>query len=126
MDLRNLNTFIQVAESGSFTRASKKLGYSQPTISVQIKQLESELGIKLFDLTGLTIVKGYGGFVMGPATVNIFDGTNPYTITGHVRIIDGAYTFSPDYYQTGSTYRTFTGITKISIPTVSFTSLMPY
>ena len=55
MDLRSLNTFIQVAESGSFTRAGEKLGYSQPTISVQIKQLESELGIKLFDRIGHTI-----------------------------------------------------------------------
>ena len=40
MDLRNLNTFIQVAELNSFTRAGEKLGYSQPTISLQIKQLE--------------------------------------------------------------------------------------
>lgn len=55
MDLRSLNTFIQVAESGSFTRAGEKLGYSQPTISVQIKQLESELGIRLFDRIGHTI-----------------------------------------------------------------------
>ena len=55
MDLRSLNTFIQVAESGSFTRAGEKLGYSQPTISIQIKQLESELGIKLFDRIGHTI-----------------------------------------------------------------------
>ena len=55
MDLRNLNTFIQVAESGSFTKAGEKLGYSQPTISVQIKQLETELGIKLFDRIGHTI-----------------------------------------------------------------------
>ena len=61
MDLRNLNTFIQVAESGSFTRASKKLGYSQPTISVQIKQLESELGIKLFDRIGRTVQLTYKG-----------------------------------------------------------------
>ena len=55
MDLRCLNTFIQVAESGSFTRAGEKLGYSQPTISVQIKQLETELGVKLFDRIGHTI-----------------------------------------------------------------------
>ena len=55
MDLRSLNTFIQVAESGSFTRAGEKLGYSQPTISVQIKQLESELGVQLFDRIGHTI-----------------------------------------------------------------------
>ena len=55
MDLRSLNTFIQVAESGSFTRAAEKLGYSQPTISVQIKQLEQELGAKLFDRIGHTV-----------------------------------------------------------------------
>lgn len=55
MDLRNLNTFIQVAESGSFTRAAEQLGYSQPTISVQIRQLEQELGAKLFDRIGHTV-----------------------------------------------------------------------
>lgn len=52
MDLKSLNTFIQVAELGSFSRAGEKLGYSQPTISVQIKQLEQDLGIKLFDRIG--------------------------------------------------------------------------
>jgi len=55
MDLKSLNTFIQVAESGSFTRAGEQLGYSQPTISVQIRQLENELGIKLFDRIGHTV-----------------------------------------------------------------------
>ena len=44
MDLQNLNIFIQVAELKSFTKAGQKLGYSQPTISFQIKQLEEELG----------------------------------------------------------------------------------
>lgn len=55
MDLRSLNTFIQVAELSSFTRAAERLGYAQPTISVQIKQLEQELGIKLFERIGHTI-----------------------------------------------------------------------
>lgn len=55
MELRSLNTFIQVAESGSFSRAAEKLGYSQPTVSVQIKQLEEELGIRLFDRIGHTV-----------------------------------------------------------------------
>ena len=55
MDLRSLNTFIQVAELGSFTRAGEKLGYSQPTISFQIKQLENELGNPLFERIGHTI-----------------------------------------------------------------------
>lgn len=55
MDLRSLNTFIQVAEMNSFTRAGESLGYSQPTISFQIKQLEKELGVQLFERVGHTI-----------------------------------------------------------------------
>ena len=55
MDLQSLNIFIQVAELNSFTRAAEKLGYSQPTISFQIKQLEKELGVQLFDRVGHTV-----------------------------------------------------------------------
>ena len=43
MDLQSLRVFIQVAELNSFTRAGEKMGYSQPTVSFQIKQLEQEL-----------------------------------------------------------------------------------
>ena len=49
MEIRNLTTFIQVAELNSFTRAADALGYSQSTVSFQIKQLEDELGCRLFD-----------------------------------------------------------------------------
>ena len=44
-----------VAELGSFTRAAENLGYSQPTISFQIKQLEQELGVQLFERIGHTV-----------------------------------------------------------------------
>lgn len=52
MDIKNLTTFVYVAELGSFSRAGERLGYSQPAISVQIRQLEGELGFKLFDRIG--------------------------------------------------------------------------
>lgn len=55
MEIRNLLTFVQVAELGSFTRAAKALGYSQSTISFQIKQLENELGCLLFERINHTI-----------------------------------------------------------------------
>ena len=55
MDIRSLNIFMEVAELGSFTKAGDKLGYSQPTISFQIKQLEKELGVPLFDRIGHTV-----------------------------------------------------------------------
>ena len=43
MELRNLLTFTHVAEQGSFTKAAELLGYSQSTVSFQIKQLEDEV-----------------------------------------------------------------------------------
>lgn len=55
MELRNLITFIHVAELGSFSRAAKQLDYSQSTISFQIKQLEDELGCFLFERINHTI-----------------------------------------------------------------------
>lgn len=55
MELRNLITFIHVAELGSFTRAGEQLGYSQSTISFQIKQLEDELSCLLFERINHTI-----------------------------------------------------------------------
>ncbi|MBE7054186.1 MAG: LysR family transcriptional regulator [Ruminococcaceae bacterium] len=55
MELRNLITFIHVAELGSFTKAAEQLGYSQSTISFQIKQIEDELGCLLFERINHTI-----------------------------------------------------------------------
>lgn len=55
MELRNLITFIQVAEIGSFTKAAEQLGYSQSTVSFQIKQLEDELNCLLFERINHTI-----------------------------------------------------------------------
>ena len=55
MELKNLITFIHVAELGSFTKAAEQLGYSQSTISFQIKQLEDELDCLLFERINHTI-----------------------------------------------------------------------
>ena len=55
MELRNLITFTNVAELGSFTKAAELLGYSQSTVSFQIKQLEEELGCLLFERINHTI-----------------------------------------------------------------------
>jgi len=55
MELRNLITFIHVAELGSFTRAAEELDYSQSTVSFQIKQLEEELGCLLFERINHTV-----------------------------------------------------------------------
>ncbi|MGN1231459.1 MAG: LysR family transcriptional regulator [Anaerotignum sp.] len=55
MDIKNLVTFIHVAELRSFTKAGDKLGYSQSTVSFQIRQLENELGVPLFERINRTV-----------------------------------------------------------------------
>ena len=52
LDLKKLNTFVKIAESGSFYRASMMLGYSPAAVSIQIQQLEFDLGMRLFDRLG--------------------------------------------------------------------------
>ena len=56
MDIKNLITFIHVAELSSFTKAAEKLGFSQSTVSFQIKQLELELNSQLFERINHTVV----------------------------------------------------------------------
>jgi LysR family nitrogen assimilation transcriptional regulator len=56
MDLRQLETFVRVAELGSFTRASIVLAAAQPALSKQIRRLEVELGQTLFSRHGRGIV----------------------------------------------------------------------
>lgn len=55
MELRQLNYFIKAAEYSSFTEASRKLFISQSALSQQIKQLEQELDILLFNRVGKRI-----------------------------------------------------------------------
>lgn len=55
MDLKNLVTFIHVAELSSFTKAAAVLGFSQSTVSFQIRQLETELDSQLFERVNHTV-----------------------------------------------------------------------
>lgn len=61
MELREIRTFIQVAQRKSFSRAAEALGYSQAAVTIQIKQLENELGIHLFDRIGKQTILTHQG-----------------------------------------------------------------
>lgn len=52
MDFRKLKTFQVVADCLNLTKAADYLGYTQPTITLQLQSLESELGVTLFHRVG--------------------------------------------------------------------------
>ena len=56
MTITQLETFVKISEMGSFSLAANDLGYAQSTVTMQIKQLEEELGCDLFERLGKTIV----------------------------------------------------------------------
>ncbi len=55
MELRNIKTFARIAEVGSFTRVATELGYTQSAVTMQVKQLERELGCVLFERLGRSV-----------------------------------------------------------------------
>ena len=95
MELRNLITFIHVAELGSFTKAAEQLDYSQSTVSFQIKQLEEELDCLLFERINHTITLTQRGHELVAYAHKIRSLTDEFkenlneeqTIKGHIHIV---------------------------------------
>lgn len=48
MELRQLEYFVRIADTGSINEAARKLNMSQPPLSYSLRQLEGELGAELF------------------------------------------------------------------------------
>ncbi|WP_127533723.1 LysR family transcriptional regulator [Paenibacillus kobensis] len=61
MDIRQLRYFIAIAEAGQITRAAKTLNMEQPPLSRQLKQMERELGVILFDRSGKQLTLTHAG-----------------------------------------------------------------
>lgn len=61
ISLRQLRVFEAVAQNNSYTRAAEELHLSQPAVSMQVKQLEDEIGLPLFERLGKQVVPTEAG-----------------------------------------------------------------
>ena len=71
MENRTVRTFVKIVEAGSFTRAAESLGYSQAAVTAQIKAIEKELGVPLFDRIGKKVYLTNEGKSFLPYAVNM-------------------------------------------------------
>jgi LysR family cyn operon transcriptional activator len=95
MELRHLRYFAALGERLSFTRAAAQVHVTQPTLSHQIRQLEDELGVRLFDRIGKRVVMTEAGETLLPGiakalqdidqTVRLVRG-DPEQIAGTLRV----------------------------------------
>ena len=94
MEIRNLITFVRIAEIQNFSKTAEQLGYSQSAVTMQIKQLESELHTQLFERIGKQIKLTQAGERLLPYALEIIGSIRkaesivqePEQITGKLRI----------------------------------------
>jgi|GEM_PF-1771444 DNA-binding transcriptional LysR family regulator len=81
MELRHLRYFFAVAETLNFTAAAKQLGIAQPPLSTQIKHLEREVGLLLFDRSSRKVCLTDGGRVFASEAAAILEKMNHLQLT---------------------------------------------
>lgn len=95
MEFKQLKYFIQVAQEQNYTKAAKKLFISQPALSWQIKNLEEELGVKLFHYDGKKLCLTHTGEILLDHAEQLIDKRQKVVeelqnfddvVKGHIRI----------------------------------------
>lgn len=94
MEIRNLMTFVRIAEIQNFSKTAEQLGYSQSAVTMQIKQLETELHAQLFERIGKQVKLTQAGERLLPHALEILDSVRkaerisqePEQISGKLRI----------------------------------------
>jgi DNA-binding transcriptional LysR family regulator len=71
MDIQNLQAFISVSETGSFSKAAERLFITQPAVSKRITALETALGARLFDRIGKKVQLTEAGEALLPGARHI-------------------------------------------------------
>ena len=73
LTLQQLKLFESVSRLGSYTRAAEELFLTQPAVSIQIKRLEEQTGLPLFEKVGKKIFTTAAGKAMYAASVDILN-----------------------------------------------------
>ncbi len=73
MTLHQLKVFEAAARHGSFTRAAEELFLTQPTVSIQVKQLTKSIGLPLFEQVGKRLFLTHAGEELYQASREIFE-----------------------------------------------------
>ena len=71
MDVRDLQVFLSVAKHLNYTRAAEEVNLSQPSVSVRMRQLERDLGSKLFEQLGKKIALTEAGQLLIPFATRV-------------------------------------------------------
>jgi DNA-binding transcriptional LysR family regulator len=93
MELYQLRSFVAVAEVRHLTRAAEKLHISQPALSAQIKALEDELGVTLFERTSTGMVLSAAGERLLPAVEQVLSAAQ--ALWNQARSLTGEITGHP-------------------------------
>ena len=73
INLNQLRVFVAVARLGNFTRAAERLHLSQPSMSLHIRQLEQDLGVRLFDRSTRSVALTSAGDDFLPTAERLLD-----------------------------------------------------
>lgn len=71
MDVRDLQVFLSVARHLNYTRAGEEVSLSQPSVSVRMRQLEHDLGLKLFEQLGKKVALTEAGQLLVPYATRV-------------------------------------------------------
>ena len=89
MELRHVEYVLAVLDSGSFTAGAAAVGGTQPSLSEGVRRLETDLGVRLFDRIGRTVVATDAGRAFeGPARRMIRERALVLDAVGAVRELD--------------------------------------
>jgi DNA-binding transcriptional LysR family regulator len=71
IDIKDLEAFLAILDSGSISRAAEEIGLTQPALSLKLKKMEQELGVPLFQRTPRSVIPLEAAKLMAPRARDI-------------------------------------------------------